>query len=354
MPLSITRQLLRAGAAALVLSTVTSVSMFVSADAAYAERGGNGNSNKAERSAGRSENASANRSSNSNSNRSSNASAERANNGNANRDVGRPQVTGEGGNGRGVLARELRGLNAAHASQTALENASPNSMPGKLYIYQQEQPELRANEATAMADVERLTSLSAADIAAAYPDGEYAAALDAADGDPDALATLQGLSAADIAATYPDGAYAAALDTADGDPVALATLQSLSAEEIAAQYPGDTYAAAVDAADGDPDALATLQGLSAADIAAQYPEGEYAAAVDAADGDSETLAALQGLSSVDIALDYPDGDYAAALATADEEYQNSQQAIIDSILALSGDRELSDDALAELDRLLGL
>jgi hypothetical protein len=45
MILSITRQFLRAGATALILSTVTSVSMFVSADAAYAERGGNANSN---------------------------------------------------------------------------------------------------------------------------------------------------------------------------------------------------------------------------------------------------------------------------------------------------------------------
>ena len=45
MTLSITRQFLRAGATALILSTVTSVSMFVSADAAYAERGGNANSN---------------------------------------------------------------------------------------------------------------------------------------------------------------------------------------------------------------------------------------------------------------------------------------------------------------------
>jgi hypothetical protein len=36
---------LRAGVAALILSTVTSVSMFVSADSIYAERGGNGDSN---------------------------------------------------------------------------------------------------------------------------------------------------------------------------------------------------------------------------------------------------------------------------------------------------------------------
>ncbi len=40
-------------------------------------------------------------------------------------------------NQHGKIASELKGLNAAHASQTALLNASPNSMPGKLYTYQQ-------------------------------------------------------------------------------------------------------------------------------------------------------------------------------------------------------------------------
>ena len=40
-------------------------------------------------------------------------------------------------NKHGKVASELKGLNAAHASQTALMNASPNSMPGKLYSYQQ-------------------------------------------------------------------------------------------------------------------------------------------------------------------------------------------------------------------------
>ena len=40
-------------------------------------------------------------------------------------------------NKHGKIASELKGLNAAHASQTALMNAAPNSMPGKLYSYQQ-------------------------------------------------------------------------------------------------------------------------------------------------------------------------------------------------------------------------
>lgn len=37
----------------------------------------------------------------------------------------------------GAIASELGALNAAHANQTALENASPDSMPGKLYVYQE-------------------------------------------------------------------------------------------------------------------------------------------------------------------------------------------------------------------------
>lgn len=40
-------------------------------------------------------------------------------------------------NKHGKIASELKALNAAHASQTALRNAAPNSMPGKLYSYQQ-------------------------------------------------------------------------------------------------------------------------------------------------------------------------------------------------------------------------
>jgi hypothetical protein len=40
--------------------------------------------------------------------------------------------------GRGALASELKGLNAAHASPQALANASPNSMPGRLATFKNE------------------------------------------------------------------------------------------------------------------------------------------------------------------------------------------------------------------------
>ncbi len=43
----------------------------------------------------------------------------------------------DGHHGRGAMASALGAANAAHANQTGLENASRNSMPGKLYAYQQ-------------------------------------------------------------------------------------------------------------------------------------------------------------------------------------------------------------------------
>lgn len=53
-----------------------------------------------------------------------------------NRSNGR--VEGSQRPGRGALASELKGLNAAHASPQALANASPDSMPGKLAAFKNE------------------------------------------------------------------------------------------------------------------------------------------------------------------------------------------------------------------------
>jgi hypothetical protein len=41
----------------------------------------------------------------------------------------------DGNNGRGAISSELRGLNAAHASDTAFLNASPNSQVGRIAVY---------------------------------------------------------------------------------------------------------------------------------------------------------------------------------------------------------------------------
>lgn len=168
---------------ALVLSLSTASVITLSATPAFAERGGNGNgganrNSRSNRDKGRSENARGNSAANS--------------------------------NGRGAVARELRGLNAAHANQTALENASPNSMPGKLYIYQQSQQEYAAlakAEADALAEYDRLVNLTEEEIATEFPDGGYEDAVteaaieyetaqaDASDAETDidaSLATLTG------------------------------------------------------------------------------------------------------------------------------------------------------------------
>ena len=126
------------GVLALVLSVAAASVVTVSATPAFAERGGNGN-------------------------------------GNSKRDKARGENT-RGGNGRGQLARELRGLNAAHANQNALMNASPNSMPGKLYVYQQaaiESAGAAAELDAAQAEYDRLIGLTEEEIDAEFPDGGY-------------------------------------------------------------------------------------------------------------------------------------------------------------------------------------
>ncbi len=69
-------------------------------------------------------------------------------------------------NHHGKIASELKGLNAAHASQTALMNAAPNSMPGKLYSYQQailEYSDTAQNVVDAQAEVDDLAKKSPSD-----------------------------------------------------------------------------------------------------------------------------------------------------------------------------------------------
>lgn len=148
---SVGRNFLKLGAVALALTTISSAAVIVSTDAAYAERGGKGNGGGGNRDRGRDRS----------------DRAERGNNGNR--------------NGRGAIASELRGLNAAHANPRAMENASPDSMPGKLYIYQQAQQEyagLADAEADALAEYERLTSLTDGEIADEFPEeGGYEVAV---------------------------------------------------------------------------------------------------------------------------------------------------------------------------------
>lgn len=129
---------------ALALSLAATSVVTLSGTAAYAERGGNGN--------GR-----------------SNRDRDRS-------DRDRNENARGGPSERGALARELGSLNAAHANQNALENASSNSMPGKLYVYQQAQQEyaaLAAVEDEAYDEYTRLIGLTEEEIAAEFPDGGY-------------------------------------------------------------------------------------------------------------------------------------------------------------------------------------
>ena len=72
----------------------------------------------------------------------SNGQSNRSNSSNAQPSVQAQQVEEEPveeepKNTHGKLASELKGLNAAHASETAMANASPNSMVGKIEAYRQ-------------------------------------------------------------------------------------------------------------------------------------------------------------------------------------------------------------------------
>lgn len=79
-------------------------------------------------------------------NRSTNGSAETRGRSSESRPTGQSRGNGapteirgaSSGVSRGVLASELKGLNAAHANPQALANASPDSMPGKLAAFRDE------------------------------------------------------------------------------------------------------------------------------------------------------------------------------------------------------------------------
>ena len=103
MILPITRQFLRLGATALILSTVTSVGMFVSADAAYAERGGNGNANGNGR---------------------TNRESERGNRGQDRQNARQEIMESAGVSNWGAIASELGELNKANANINARLNSS--------------------------------------------------------------------------------------------------------------------------------------------------------------------------------------------------------------------------------------
>ena len=60
------------------------------------------------------------------------AKNENANSGNKGGNSGNSNI---GGNGKGAVASELKGMNAAHANENALLNAAANSQVGKIALY---------------------------------------------------------------------------------------------------------------------------------------------------------------------------------------------------------------------------
>jgi hypothetical protein len=188
MVIIMNRNIFKTTAIAVALTFVAASATITMTDAAYADQGkGNGRGN-----------------------------SERASNGNGN---------GNGNNGRGAIARELRGLNAAHANQNALLNASPNSMPGKLYIYQQAEIESASAAGqllTAQTEYDRLIGLTEDEIAAEFPLGGYEDAVTQA-----AINLSGATTAAEIAAGLANDALLAASGGRTLSDAALNELKSL-------------------------------------------------------------------------------------------------------------------------------
>ena len=107
--------------AVLLLTVAPAVAISVSATPAFAEKGGNSSRGKSNESRG---------------NRDARPSRRDAQpNGNLVNHGSHDAESTEDSANHGAIASELKGLNAAHASQNGLENSSPNSMPGKLFTF---------------------------------------------------------------------------------------------------------------------------------------------------------------------------------------------------------------------------
>lgn len=209
-------------------------------------------------------------------------------NSNGNRANAQSQSADKGNNGRGAIASELKGLNAAHANINGMMNANPDSQVGQIYAYQQTmQSALAAGEDTELwaAEYERLSLLTPQEIIDTY--GPY---------DP--------------------SAYDSAVADATGQ---------------VAYYEGLILGG--DLTEGTADALLLAQ-------------------IEAA--------RLAGLTEDEKSYEFTAG-YVDALLEANTNYllnadlQAEQEAIADGqLLELTGGEELSEDALNEFLRLLGL
>ena len=142
--------------AVLLLTVAPAVVISVSATPAFAKKGGNSSRGKSNGSRG---------------NRDAQPNGNSVNHGSHD-----AESTEDSAN-HGAIASELKGLNAAHASQNGLENSSPNSMPGKLFTYQQAMLAPTAYQDASEA-LDTLTGeMAELDYYKMYPDGDYEAAL---------------------------------------------------------------------------------------------------------------------------------------------------------------------------------
>ena len=209
-------------------------------------------------------------------------------NSNGNRANAQSQNSDKGSNGRGAIASELKGLNAAHANINGMMNANPESQVGQIYAYQQ----TMQGAMTAGEDAE-------------FWAGEYE--------------RLSLLTSQEIIDTF--GAH---------DPLA--------------------YDSAVADATGQ---VAYYEGLIlGGDLTQETADALLAAQIEAA--------RLASLSEDEKSYEFTAG-YAEALLEADANYilnsdlQAEQEAIADGqLLELTGGEALSEDALNEFLRLLGL
>lgn len=205
----------------------------------------------------------------------------------------------------GKIASELKGLNAAHASPTALQNASPNSMPGKLNTYREA---ILGYDAVSeeLKDAQRTLD----DLNALSPDDEQFLPTDEE--------AEQGITAQD---KYDEA-------------VADAEQAVKDAEEALGNTDPDAAQNALNDAQSEVDRLA---GLSPDDEEFTPTEEEAADGITAQD-------------KYDAAVTDAQDDLDVAEERVDTVVSDPQEAL-DS---LTGGRDLSPEALAELHDLLGL
>ncbi|PWE48083.1 hypothetical protein DEM26_20120 [Thioclava sp. NG1] len=268
---------------------------------------------------------------------------------------------------QGALASELKGLNAAHASPTALANAAPNSQVGRIAAY----------KAAVLATGELDQQLADARQTLSELQSQVARTPDAVEADIDALDPT--------APDYRDqlAALQSELDASTAYETELTSAQQavsdLEAQAGDYRSPSDIQAD-IDALDPTvadyQTQLAALQ--SELDGAQAYDQQLAQAQQSLSDLQSQTLRSPDAIQADLDALDATDPANADQIATlqaeleASQTYQaelaSAQQSVSqleaevagatqeqqDALLSASNGRELSPEALAYLNELLGL